>query len=82
MRRAKPTVGLSARIPIETHERKRRLERITGKSAPELLDLAFREYEKAILSEISDEARERYFAEELRAGRFSDPGPRASDEGT
>jgi hypothetical protein len=59
---SQPSVGLSVRIDLETHERCRRLQGLFAQSAPKLLKRIFRDYEIGILGCLSDDERDSYFA--------------------
>jgi hypothetical protein len=72
---AKPHVSFSARLDIETAERRRRLERHFGCSAPELLRQMFLDFETGVLRRLSGDERRSYLNQDFAA---SDRRTRAS----
>ena len=64
---ARPHVSFSARLDIETEERRRRLERHFGCSAPELLKKMFHDCETGVLSRLSGGERRSYLHQDFAA---------------
>ena len=65
--RAEPRtfVNFSVRLDLASNERRRRLEKALGLSAPRLLERLFCNFENKLLSQFSDTHREAYLAGEL-----------------
>jgi len=58
-------VNFSTRLDLVTNERRRRLEKAHGLSAPRLLERLFCEFENRLLNQLSDTQREAYLTGEL-----------------
>jgi len=60
-------VNFSVRLDLASNERRRRLEKALGLSAPRLLERLFCNFENQLLSQFSDTHREAYLVGELDA---------------
>jgi hypothetical protein len=58
-------VNLTARVGIETHRRRRRIERLSGQNLPRILRHLFANYEQHIVARMSSNERADYFAGKL-----------------
>ena len=64
---ARAFINFSVRLDLVTNERRRRLEKALGLSAPRLLERLFCDFENHLLKQFGDTHREAYLAGELDA---------------